>query len=118
MEDVIVLKADLVKYLKENAEEHRQQFLEAQDGWREYIIKQLDERLEDARSGRKVNHSFNIPSPEDHSVDYQRVIKMVEMSIEDTLKISENEFAKYVMDDWDWKVQWSGSNTMYMKRKN
>ncbi len=115
MDAVEVQKAELLEALNKNRDGHRTIFLEAQEGWRAYIIEILDARLEDARAGRSVDMSFRFPAPEDHTSDYDRVIKMVEMEVAATIEISEVEFAQYVMDDWDWMAQWSGANVHYSK---
>ncbi len=52
--------------------------------------------------------------PEDHTRDYDRRIKMYEMDIDDTIEMTEQEFAQYVLDDWGWKQAWTTSNTAYL----
>jgi hypothetical protein len=55
----------------------------------------------------------SIPRPEDHTADYNRAIKMIEMHEGDTITLGEDEFAQLVMDDWAWKRQFLDSSAMY-----
>jgi len=116
MEEVTVRKEELLNALTENQAHHREEFEKAQDGWRSTVIEELDRRLADARAGRKVVTVFSYPEPEDHTKDYDRVIRMVEMSVDSELTIAEHDFAQFVMDDWHWKANWSASNMAYVTR--
>ncbi|MBA2774756.1 MAG: hypothetical protein H0U36_12045, partial [Nocardioidaceae bacterium] len=35
--------------------------------------------------------------------DYDRVLTMAEMSVEDVIELTADDFAMYVMDQWHWK---------------
>lgn len=114
MNFVKVHKTELLETLKKNKEGHRELFLAAQEGWKKRIIEELDRRLADARAGRKIRALFSVPEPEDHTKDYNRIIRMVEMSVENVLELTAQEFQQYVMDDWSWKAAWSSSNVAYV----
>jgi len=116
MENVTVPKAELLEALRKNRAGHRTVFEKALRGWRATVIEELDRRLADARAGRKVAAVFSIPEPEDHTGDYDRVILMVEMEVNETISIPEHDFRCYVMDDWEWKAQWTASNIGYLGR--
>ena len=116
MESITVRKTDLLAALRENRGGHRAAFEAAQEGWRATIIEELDRRLADARAGRRVDSRFMIPEPEDHTTDYDRVIRMVEMEVNDTIAVPEHDFRCYVMDDWDWMASWTASNSGYVAR--
>jgi hypothetical protein len=47
--------------------------------------------------------TFNLPVPESHERDYDQAIMMLEMEVEDTVELESDQFACFVMDDWDWK---------------
>lgn len=113
MNTVKVKKEELLKALQENREAHRGIFEEAQKNYRERLIEELDRRLEDARNGKSIDLYFNFPEPEDHTKDYDRVIKMLEMSIEDELELSQVDFTRYVMDDWEWRRAWLQNTVSY-----
>ncbi len=108
-------KEKLLTILQENRRSHRDLFLKAQEEFREEAIKQLEERLENTRKGKKIDISLRLFEPIDQTKDYDRVIKMLEMCVEEILELSESDFAQYVMDDWSWKDQVMTRNTMYSK---
>ncbi len=114
LEKVTVKKEELLEALKANRDSHRSEFLKAQAGWKAIILEELERRLADARNGLKVMASFHYPEPEDHTKDYNRVIRMVEMEVENKITMGEREFSQFVMDDWDWKAHWTASNMAYV----
>lgn len=71
------------------------------------------------RAGRYINQYLGIPEPEDHTEDhtgdYDRVIMMAHMSVEDTITLSEDEFAMYVMDQWRWKQDFADTTLCYLQ---
>jgi hypothetical protein len=110
-----VAKEELLQILRSNRDKHKSIFEEAQQGYREAVIKALDERLADARAGRPVILRFGLVQPTNQTKDYDRAIRMIEMSSEDTIKLEEDEFSNFVLDRWHWKKQWISSNYGYTK---
>ncbi len=49
----------------------------------------------------------------DRTRDYDRVISMLKMDLTDTVELSESDYSQYVLDDWQWKRQFLGSNRAY-----
>lgn len=113
MNKVKVNKSELLEALKKNKENHKKLFDEAQENFRKRIIEELDRRLADAKADRSVQLYIDLPEPEDHTKDYERVIKMVEMSQDEILEISREDFAQYVMDDWAWRRAWVANTLSY-----
>ena len=117
MEAVIVDKGDLLVALKENRKKHREVFEKALIGYREEAIRLLDKALKDAKAGRKVNTWIQLQEPVDQTKDYDRAIKMIEMSVDTKIEISEHDFQCYALDDWVWKKQFTATNAMYLAKK-
>ena len=116
MNTVKVPKAKLLAKLKTNRKNHRNIFLKAQEGYRQMVIEELEEMLEDAREGKKINTYINLQAPVDQTKDYDRAISMLEMSVDKIIQLSSTEFANYVMDDWSWKEQFTMSNMAYLSK--
>jgi hypothetical protein len=110
---ITVNKADLLSRLQENRDKHRKVFEAAVDGFVEDVQVQLKQTADRLRRGKISTISIHLPRPEDHTMDYDRVILMVQMSLGDTYDLSENDFAKYVMDDWAWKREWNRMSSHY-----
>ncbi len=110
---VTVKKTELLKAMRKNRSTHTATFLQAQKGYREAIIRELDVMLAEARGGKRIRRSVSLIEPEDHSKDYDRVIRMLEMSVQATIFISDHEFGCYVQDDWGWKESFTNSTQGY-----
>jgi len=113
MQTVKVKKPELLKKLKENRKEHRDTFLEALNGYHKAAQKALEDRIQEAKENKRVNLHFHLEQPTDQTREYDRVIMMLEMSVDDEIELTQKEFANYVMDDWSWMQQWLHSNRGY-----
>lgn len=110
---VTVKKADLLAVMKENLGKHRAIFEEAWAGYRMQAIKELDEMGAEAKAGKRIRRSIELVEPKDQSRDYTRVIRMLEMSVDEEIRVTETEFAQYVLDDWQWKHQFETISNSY-----
>lgn len=112
---VTVTKKQLLDELQMNRHAHRRVFDLAIAGWQKRCIAELEQAVADAKSGFKFSGVISIPKPQDQTSDYDRVIKMVQMSVGDNVTLSAEDFACYVMDDWRWKSQFTASTSMYVQ---
>ena len=109
-------KEELLDVIKKNHIAHRDFFLDAQKGYRKRIIQELDSMLADAKSGKNIRISIELPKPVDHTKDYKRIIKMLEMTSEVDIELSDHEFDKYIMDNWEWKEHAFLANSQYSSK--
>jgi hypothetical protein len=115
MRNVEVDRDGFIARVSENRENHRGVFEEALDGFRDQLMAELEERVHDLRRGRVIDQYIGLPVPEDHTDDYDRILTMAEMSIDDTITLTEDEFAMYVMDQWRWKDAFNDSTLLYTR---
>lgn len=113
MNEIKVKRDELLAKIKENRKSHRDLFLEAQKGYRELVIEELDRMLKEAKDGKPIRRSITMPEPVDHTDDYDNAIAMLEMSVDDEVVIESNEFACYVRDNWSWKRHAQHTNMAY-----
>jgi hypothetical protein len=113
MDTVKVQVAKLLEKVKANREAHRDLFLKAQEVYRQDIIEELDRMLTDARAGKPIRRAITMPEPQDHTKDYDRVITMLEMSVDEQVELDSVSFDQYVMDNWSWKAGALATNSMY-----
>lgn len=106
-------KSDLLEKVKENRAQHRAIFEEAIEGYRKEGVRLLEEHIARIKNGRLERVYVQLPQPEDHTSDYDRIITMLEMSEETSIELDEGDFATFVMDDWGWKNQFLASNSSY-----
>ena len=122
MKSVTVSKVELLRAVAANREQHRSAFEIALNGFLAESQRELASLVEKVRNRdvRAAKSPFttrgiyiDLPLPEDHTADYDRVLRMLAMSVDENIELSGQEFRSYVMDDWDWKEQWSASNSLY-----
>jgi len=119
MREVTVNKAELIKMLEENREQHNVDFEKALKGYYIELAERLEEALKLAKEKAEVVPSVHLQKPTNHDSDYGTALGMLQMEVSDTVTISDHEYATLVEDDWDWKRQWyapSSSNTLYMAK--
>lgn len=113
MNEVTVERGSLLEVVRENREAHKELFEEAVKGYRKKVIDELEMMIEEARKGGRIRRAIQLPEPENHTADYDRVIKMLEMSIHDNVELDAREFNQYVMDDWGWKDAFIATASSY-----
>jgi hypothetical protein len=109
-----VKRAELLEALRKNRDTHKDTFEQATVGYRKRAIEELDSSLADAKAGKKIRRSIGLVEPMNQTKDYDRVIRMLEMTVDDVVTIGATEFQQYVMDDWSWKEQFTASNSAYL----
>ena len=123
MRETKVKTADLLVAVRENMTKHIEAYKEACAGYCADALKgiedmknALDSQIEGLSKGvvAKIEVSYpRLPVPESHEKDYTQVIRMLEMSVDETTTLKSDEFACYVMDDWGWKESFMNTNSMY-----
>lgn len=113
MRTVTVDRDEFIARVKKNRADHRKVFEEALKGYEHRLTAELERRIADLKRHRRINQYIGLPEPEDHTDDYDRVLTMAEMSIEDTIRLDEDEFGMYVMDQWRWKQSFTESTAVY-----
>lgn len=114
MKTVKIKKSELLEVIENNRRNHRRIFLKAIEGYRKKVIELLEEAIKDAKSGCSIQTHFSVIEPIDQTEDYDRVIRMLEMSIDDVVELTEQEFAQYVMDQWTWSSQFAETAAFYV----
>lgn len=121
MKVVRVKRTRLLQRLKENKEKHAREFQEA---WAGYVITVRDaanallERALRWGDNPTAPHEFgDAPTaPVNHEEDYDRAIAAAEWSTEDELVLSADDFARYVLDKWEWAEHFKLLNSGYSSK--
>jgi len=116
MKSVMKVKK-LIEILEKNKEEHRADFLEAVEGYKKEAIKTLETQIEKVKGNKKLPKVYvNMPIPEDHTSDYERIIRLLQLDDRPSIELEEFEFTQYVMDDWGWKNEWISNTLSYTSK--
>jgi hypothetical protein len=100
---VTAKKSEVLAEVRKNRIAHEAAYKQALVDYKESAVLELTEMLEKAKAGKPFNRTVGAAPPPNHVRDYDRVIKMMEMSVKEELVLSENEFSNYVLDEWNWK---------------
>jgi hypothetical protein len=133
MRKVKVRKHELHSKLVENRAKHVQDYREAVEGYcqqgsellstrRTKVFDEISLYISDLESGNAVDPktfdvSLDLKKPKSYEKVYDQIIMMVEMSVDDEIELDTHEFACYVMDDWDWKDEFSATTASYLSKK-
>ena len=115
LDEVRMRRDDVLDIIKENRDAHREVFEAALEGYKVKAIEILGEHIEKIRANAPERLVFSLPFPEDHSDDYERTILMLEHSLDREILLDADEFARYIMDDWGWKQNWTATVAAYTK---
>lgn len=116
MSDITVSKSDLLEILRKNRDGHRETFDKAVEEFRSVSVKRLNAIVRQIKSGKMPNlyTLARLPVPEEHTADYDRAIRMMEMHTEENVSLNEQAYARLVDDEWDWRVSWMANTAMYL----
>ena len=104
MQQIRVNKAELLATLEQNRVDHQVIFQEAVEGYRTQALAELEEKIESLRTGDVLKDiTFRRTAPKDYTREYDRAIAMIKMSVDEYVVLEEDDFAKYVQDDWNWQ---------------
>ena len=73
----------------------------------------LKQALADAISGKKYVDDLQLNSPQEHLDEYYSNIRMLELSADKVITLTQFDFNSFVMDEWGWKQQFTLTNALY-----
>lgn len=115
MKTVTVNKIELLRALQDNRKHHQSALTEALYRRRVDVRAKLIELIGalDEHQDYQIDEVIRIPLPESHMREYDRAIRMVEMSTENEITLDQREFDQYVMDEWSWKQEFLMKSALY-----
>lgn len=103
--------SDLLKVLRVNRDAHIASYRKAVVVFQKKMKAKLEWMAKAVKAGKRVSMYMDLPVPERHKHDYDRVIDMLKNSIMPDITLDEQQYERYVLDQWDWQRSFS-SNTM------
>ena len=116
MRSVNLKKEELLKIVIENRNQHIAQYEESVTDYKTAIIKIAKENLKLVSSGdlEKISKFRTLPpTPVSHVSEYDRAIRMLELSVDNEINLDREVFDQLVLDEWQWKKAFTLTNTMY-----
>jgi len=117
MKEVIVNKQELIGKIKENLANHLSEYKAAHAIWIEDTIADFKAHIKSLKeTGKRSENVKNGIEPSSQEKSYERALKMLEMSVEDQIVLSQEEFSQYVMDEWYWTPTFKSVTSTYMNK--
>lgn len=113
MDSVRIEKTKLLDIVRQNRDEHAAEADQAKADYRAALVIRLEDMLARARAGEEVRHSIDLPSPSDHRKEYDRAIRMLELSADSVVELGQHEFSQYVLNEWQWMPAFKAATTLY-----
>jgi hypothetical protein len=114
MKEVRVRTEQLKERITTNRDTHAREFAEAVDGWAKEVAQLMRADIAAIEAGERRKLTILDSIPDNHTADYDRVLEMLDMSVDEFQTLDMETFRQYVMDDWSWKARWSVSTAKYL----
>ena len=116
---VKVNKVELLEKIKIALEEHKTEYEKALRGWcakMQIAAENVVTRVKTGELKAFPNEFRNLMAmPSLHVEDFEKAIKMLEMSVDDEIELEPDDFDQLVLGNWAWKEQWAHTNALYSR---
>lgn len=112
MDSVKINKDELLKIVQENKEKHIKEYKEAVKDFQMAVTKVCNENIELVNAG-KIDIKNMPVKPNSYEANYNRAIRMLELTVDTVIELGTYEFNQLVLDEWEWKQAFSTSNSTY-----
>ena len=102
---VTVSRESLIEALHDNLSLHKAEYQEAMSDYRAKVIADLKAALARAEAGDFEKVNVHVSQPESHEQEFQDVIGMLEMSVDETITLDSDAFKAYFRNEWPRKRQ-------------
>lgn len=116
MRKVTINQNELLVILRVNRDIHEADYKDAYAGYLETCVEALEEMLKEFKDGERETVQWTEFPPQSQVKDYDRVIRMLELSVDNEIELTADEFANFVQDDWHWKDNWTITNSNYISK--
>lgn len=116
MHSVKLDKNQLLEILNQNKQTHVAEYNESVEDYLAAVIKVTSHNHKVAKEKKLENQTkFKTlpPPPKSHEVEYNRVIRMLELSVDNEIELDATQFSQYVQDDWSWKQGFAATSSFY-----
>ena len=116
MRSVKIKTKELLEVLKENRAQHVLDFDDAYTSYIEQATKELEAAYVEAKNTNVIlRNPIRAVEPHSYEESYNTVIRMLEMSDDKIVELTQQEFSQYVEDKWAWKESFTTTSSLYKK---
>jgi len=116
MQKVKVRTEELRQKVIENKKKHKELVEKSIQGYLKAIEKELKYLLKEVLKEKEVNFRelYRLQPPIDKTDEYETALLMLNMSTEDEVELTHDDFMRLVQDKWSWTDQMLTNNTRYL----
>lgn len=116
MHAVKVNRQELLGIVRANKDKHIAEYNESVTDYKAAVIKLAKANLKLVNTGEleEIAKCKAMPSkPTSYESNYTRAIRMLELSVEETIDVEEDVFNQLVLDEWAWKNAFVTAGALY-----
>ena len=116
MRSVKVNKDEMLSIVRANKKKHVSDYEESVKDYKKGAVAIAKKHVELAKTGDmdEIAKIRAMPQkPTSYEKDYDRAIRMLELSVEDVIELEETIFNQLVLDEWTWKNAFATSAALY-----
>jgi hypothetical protein len=118
MKTIRINKQQLVAIVTKNRDAHAEEHAKALPVWHK---DQLDKLLLahtalSANPEAKIDYGILLQKPTSHLEDYDRVLRMLALSADEVIELTEGEYRNFVEDEFDWTRSFKAVTASYAGR--
>jgi D-mannonate dehydratase len=116
MQSVKIKRTELLKILRKNREKHIEEYKESVQDYKKAVIKIAEYNLELTKTGKieEIVKFKHLPSaPKSYENEYDRAIRMLELSVDTVIELQRDVFNQLVLDEWQWKNTFTTTSAIY-----
>lgn len=110
--NVNVSRVDLLAKLRVGRAQHASDYDVAKREYQEAAVKFLGDALKRAKKGDLRDITFNLSRPSSYLPEYDRIIAMMQASVDEVVTLSSGEFNQYWLGEWAWKGSFEAASAM------
>lgn len=111
-QSVNVDRLKLIEALKNGLALHQTEYEESRKDYEKAVLGSLEKMLLRAKNGDFSDVDLKIKPPVDHSIDYQDMIEMLEVSVDATINLDRDSYKAYYKNEWSWSKQFKVASAM------
>lgn len=114
-----VSKSNLLENLKRNRDQHKDEYVKAVTNYNKELAEKLKTLASsiseyDIESGNPFKYKIDLAEPISRIQEYDSIIHRLENSLDDEIVLDENQYKKYMRDEWEWTNLFKTVNARYI----
>lgn len=113
MHEVTIKKDDALRIIRQNKEDHKKIYEDGMVGYKQELKEILEKKMALLEKGEYASPHIRISPPSIHIEEYNSVIKMLELSVDEEVTLDSRQFRELIMDKWNWQRDFLKSNAKF-----